>query len=278
MPFLKDIPVLGHMFRSVTDLRQRTNLLILITPRIVRDQFDARDVTVDQRDKIENEITARELYPSRDEFLRNPDIDSVVTEEYFEGQIPSTMTAPRFGADSRGDSPGSLVEAPSTFQPGGDDGVMEFTVKPKFSAGSAEHLGAQQPDVATALQASNLDSGRARLSSPLPAGSQRGALVVLRLTGSSSNSASLPFSITSKNGLASIFIPEGSGASASGFFRTGQSVGYAVDDAVLNFEVAGVFTSIEEASKLFEGLGQDWHTLSPYEIMSLGEGPWIRAR
>lgn len=35
VPFLKDIPVLGHLFKSTTKIRDRRELLIFITPRIV---------------------------------------------------------------------------------------------------------------------------------------------------------------------------------------------------------------------------------------------------
>ena len=45
VPLLADIPVLGNLFKSVDDASKRTELLVLIKPRVVRDQEDARIIT-----------------------------------------------------------------------------------------------------------------------------------------------------------------------------------------------------------------------------------------
>ena len=42
VPFLGDIPILGHLFRKTSNRSQRTNLLILVTPHIVTDIETAR--------------------------------------------------------------------------------------------------------------------------------------------------------------------------------------------------------------------------------------------
>ena len=39
VPFLGDLPVLGYFFRSATKTRDRTELLIFITPRVVSDSL-----------------------------------------------------------------------------------------------------------------------------------------------------------------------------------------------------------------------------------------------
>lgn len=44
VPFLGDIPLLGWFFRSTSDQKQRTNLLIFVTPHIIRDLKDAAAV------------------------------------------------------------------------------------------------------------------------------------------------------------------------------------------------------------------------------------------
>src|SRR5947208_616071 len=54
IPVLKDIPVLGSLVSSQTNARQRTELLVLITPRVVRDQRDARALTEDLRNQLIN--------------------------------------------------------------------------------------------------------------------------------------------------------------------------------------------------------------------------------
>jgi general secretion pathway protein D len=54
IPWLKDIPLLGLLAGTQTNTRQRTELLILITPHVVHDQRDARALTQDLRDQLTN--------------------------------------------------------------------------------------------------------------------------------------------------------------------------------------------------------------------------------
>lgn len=54
VPLLKDIPGIGQLFRTNTDNNRKTELLILITPYIVADDFDAQAVT----DAFRNQLGA----------------------------------------------------------------------------------------------------------------------------------------------------------------------------------------------------------------------------
>ena len=45
IPLLKDIPGLGHLFRTDTAKNDRTELIILITPYVISNGTDARAVT-----------------------------------------------------------------------------------------------------------------------------------------------------------------------------------------------------------------------------------------
>ena len=45
VPFLMDVPVLGRLFRFEQDKRERTELVILITPHVIRDRNEAQVVT-----------------------------------------------------------------------------------------------------------------------------------------------------------------------------------------------------------------------------------------
>jgi general secretion pathway protein D len=54
IPVLKDIPVLGSLFSSQQNSRTRTELLVLITPRVIHDQRDARALTEDLRHQLIN--------------------------------------------------------------------------------------------------------------------------------------------------------------------------------------------------------------------------------
>lgn len=54
IPFLKDIPLLGGLVSSQNNSRERTELLVLITPRVVHDQRDALALTEDLRNGLIN--------------------------------------------------------------------------------------------------------------------------------------------------------------------------------------------------------------------------------
>ena len=45
IPLLKDMPVVGHLFKSSTDKRTRTELVVLVTPYVINDEFEARAIT-----------------------------------------------------------------------------------------------------------------------------------------------------------------------------------------------------------------------------------------
>ena len=54
VPFLKDLPVLSTFLSSQTSTRKRTELLVLITPRVIHNQRDARALTEDLRRQLMN--------------------------------------------------------------------------------------------------------------------------------------------------------------------------------------------------------------------------------
>jgi general secretion pathway protein D len=52
VPFLMDVPVLGRLFRIEQDKRERTELIILITPHVIRDRNEAQAVTQEFTDRV----------------------------------------------------------------------------------------------------------------------------------------------------------------------------------------------------------------------------------
>ncbi len=65
IPWLKDVPILGLLTGSQNDTRQRTELLILITPHVVHDQRDARALTEDLRDRLINAASVPDMLNNR---------------------------------------------------------------------------------------------------------------------------------------------------------------------------------------------------------------------
>jgi general secretion pathway protein D len=52
LPILADIPVLGSLFGTTTRANERQELLVLLTPRIIRNAKEARDMTDDLRSRM----------------------------------------------------------------------------------------------------------------------------------------------------------------------------------------------------------------------------------
>ncbi|MGH6931634.1 MAG: type II secretion system secretin GspD [Dongiaceae bacterium] len=52
IPLVSEIPILGNLFKSTSSKIFRTELLVLITPRIVRDRVDAQTVTEELRKRL----------------------------------------------------------------------------------------------------------------------------------------------------------------------------------------------------------------------------------
>jgi general secretion pathway protein D len=52
VPLLSDIPLLGNLFKTTTQIKRRTELLVLLTPRVVRNSGDARIITDELRRRL----------------------------------------------------------------------------------------------------------------------------------------------------------------------------------------------------------------------------------
>ncbi|WP_437178181.1 type II secretion system secretin GspD [Geomonas diazotrophica] len=56
IPLLGDIPGLGWLFKTKTTKRDKTNLLIMLTPRIIKDARDLAEVSVTQRNNFSDAV------------------------------------------------------------------------------------------------------------------------------------------------------------------------------------------------------------------------------
>src|SRR5262249_8264690 len=65
VPYLMDVPVLGRFFRQDSDTTTRTELLITITPYVIHNREEARDVTDDFSSRIEGLVELPPAMESR---------------------------------------------------------------------------------------------------------------------------------------------------------------------------------------------------------------------
>ena len=56
VPLLGDIPFLGWLFKTKNTKREKTNLLIMLTPRIIKDARDMAEVSVNQRNNFSDAV------------------------------------------------------------------------------------------------------------------------------------------------------------------------------------------------------------------------------
>ena len=65
VPFFKDIPVFGQLFRSNSETTVRTELIILITPYVVRDVAEARAVTAQFKSRVDQVLQELDIDQER---------------------------------------------------------------------------------------------------------------------------------------------------------------------------------------------------------------------
>jgi len=70
MPIIGDIPLLGNLFKSQTKSKERTELLIILTPRVVQNQARADVVTDIQTERMKSVKETDTLKALRNDFLR----------------------------------------------------------------------------------------------------------------------------------------------------------------------------------------------------------------
>ena len=52
LPFLHSIPIIGNLFGRTSIAANRTELLVFITPRVLRGEQDLRDITIEMRSRM----------------------------------------------------------------------------------------------------------------------------------------------------------------------------------------------------------------------------------
>ncbi len=242
IPFFKDIPVLGHLFRDSAESHRRTNLLIFITPRIVKDQFDARDTTMERRDQLSEEMRNGEIYPSRDEILYSDNIDKVSEVSSSKSEKMGTIRGP---ADANSGAAKIVAK----------DAPIELEISPKLpeTKSGAEALGSLSNSAST----------------------DAGVYVILELK-QKALIDNLPFTVRKKGDKLALLIPMESSAFSKNFFKAGANYSYlAQADQSLNFQAVAVLPSEQETKTFLSDPAIEFYTLSPHEILNLGKGPWL---
>jgi general secretion pathway protein D len=91
IPFLSQIPVIGALFGTQTENGTRTELLVVITPRVIRTSHDARQVGVEMRDRMRG---FRALVEEQSPLLPKPLVDQVAVPPQPAPPPPTTESGP----------------------------------------------------------------------------------------------------------------------------------------------------------------------------------------
>lgn len=275
IPYLKDIPVLGHAFKSNSQARAQKNLLIFLTPRIIKDQFDARDSTIESRDKMQDVIANYNVQPKRKAVLLNDRIDQVAESNPYEGPKPGTILPPTKKMKSPESPRVPTKSDEAVVLDGSADGVLDLDV----SSPKAATAPSSEP-IIDLNSLPEKEDPRASLKSVKPqeqSPKSQAKFIVLESTGAASSSQKLPFTNGGRKGSFGIIIPNGSAIEAQQFFRPGRSYFYTIHGQRLSFRVRGVFPAPSDAETSYPEVSGAWYTLSRQEIYKLGKGPWYNS-
>ncbi|MCL2760279.1 MAG: type II secretion system secretin GspD [Desulfuromonadales bacterium] len=77
IPFLGSIPILGYLFKTKSKERTKTDLIIFLTPHIIKDARDLTDITKEQKDKF-----GKVSKTSDKEFSQGLDIPKEIDKEF----------------------------------------------------------------------------------------------------------------------------------------------------------------------------------------------------
>jgi general secretion pathway protein D len=269
IPYLKDIPVLGHAFKANSQARAQKNLLIFLTPRIIKDQFDARDSTIESRDKMEDVIVQYGVQPKRQGTLRSRRIDQVAESNPYEGPKPGTILPPSKATKELMAPRLPTKDSNAAVLDGSAGGVLDLDM-----AAPSSETQATQPVVD--LDSSPApDKSRASLKQETSSSktvNPTAAFVVAEVV----RGSTLPFNGKGRGERFGIVLPSDSSIEAKSFFRSGNTYSYGAPAGQHEIVVRGAFSSPSEAESRYPEVSGSWHTLPLAEIKSLGRTPWQR--
>ncbi|MFZ0245056.1 MAG: secretin N-terminal domain-containing protein, partial [Candidatus Binatus sp.] len=62
VPFISDIPVLGNLFSNKSTDKQKDNLIVFLTPHIIRNKSQLRELALDERQQFVNSLGRKEIH------------------------------------------------------------------------------------------------------------------------------------------------------------------------------------------------------------------------
>ena len=299
VPFFEDIPILGSIFRKESNRQRRTNLLVFITPKIITDQFVARDETKAANKLFEQEIDRRGSEPTREEILHSDRIDRVVQEHPLKEPLPSTVTPPQSRSNSAEEaaarartlerlshivpqaeaaqtvSPRAVV--PPQSAPQGDSPATIPNSEEELDLKVAPALpGAKSGKATEGMSTSGISPEDVPVVSPSVPG--RAFVVLRQLSSSAKGDLKGAFSYADASKTLGLVVMGEQDRGPGLFFSPGGRYTYEVGGERLTFVCLGVYSSRQEAGAAHQSLAgaRRWNTLSAAQALLLGTKGWSK--
>jgi general secretion pathway protein D len=148
VPFISDIPVIGNLFSNKSRDRQKNNLLVFLTPHVIRNRSQLRGLALDERQKYMNSLGRKEIHDmpaSQLQQLYKPSFSIAVPPEADLGASYGGAAAVAPAA------PEGSMAAPAVAPPpaSGESGATPFNTE-EIGPSSMKHKSATAPSVASA--------------------------------------------------------------------------------------------------------------------------------
>lgn len=284
VPFLQDIPVLGHLFRRDDTSRRRTNLLVFITPRVLKNQFDAREEAQTRSKDMQEAIAEQGSKPSRDEVLESENLDKVVDQAEAVKMLPTRITPAN---ESQAAAPGDVKFTQETLS------EMEFAkrkaeqkanetitviAKPKLPEKPALPTTPEKAPSAAKTKVDEPKQSASQDTSSLKTAAATKQYIVLRdiSGGELPKSPNVPFAYSSDIGSLGLVVAQPANGAGS-FFQVGRRYSFTLGDVERSFVCIGLYVSANEAAESHSELSEDtakWYQLTDDEISNLGKQGW----
>ena len=280
------MPILGEYFKRTDVDHRRTNLLVFITPKIIRDQHDAREQTIDRRDVLEDAIFQQDSGPDRSDVLHHRNIDRVFNENQLPEQalLPSTIRPlPSSSSTQEAENtPVTKEQSALNRTQSRLNALIEERPQPRSSETKEEVL-----DISVTPKLPGAASKKSVRNTPRPKLSRQAAVakpsdrkkvhVVLR-PAEKDFSALGPFPYADTYGTIGLAVDGDLTLPSAQFFEAGKRYEFTDGETTQEFICLGKYGSHKEARALHSALHpkENWYHLSPQETLTLGNGPWKR--
>jgi general secretion pathway protein D len=166
VPFISSIPVLGNLFSNKSNDKQKDNLIVFLTPHVVRNKTELRSLALDERQKFVNSLGRKEIHDMPASQIReiykpsfsipvSPDAD--LNAPYGAAPAPPGPENPGAAMESAPSTGGGSTETPFNTTEIGPTSMNKTTGYPTApTTASASTTGASSP--------TPLDPGAGRVS------------------------------------------------------------------------------------------------------------------